>query len=38
LQHYQVERILENEIRKLKGGEQETEVKEKKENKDDMYR
>jgi len=35
LQHYQVERILESEIRKLKGGDGTTETKEKKEQQSD---
>lgn len=37
LQHYQVERILENEIRKIKGEDGPTEVKEKKEQQDNMF-
>jgi hypothetical protein len=37
LQHYQVERMLESAIRKLNGENGTTEVKEKQENKDQMF-
>ena len=37
LQHYQVERMLEMAIKRANGGEQGTEVKEKQENKDQMF-
>lgn len=37
LQHYQVERMLESSIRKLNGENGTNEVKEKQENKDQMF-
>jgi len=37
LQHYQVERMLENAIQKMNGGKQGNDVKEKQENKDQMF-